>query len=58
MIKSLLYYLPLVAAYLIYSAKNKGFHTELSQGKLILAVVFIVVPAIYWVVDRIRGDRR
>lgn len=53
-----IYYLLFIAGYLLYSANQKGLHTELSQGKLLLALLFIVIPVVYWIVDKMRGDRR
>ncbi len=53
-----IYYLLFLAAYLLYSANQRGLHSELSQGKLLLALLFVVIPVIYWIVDKVRGDRR
>ena len=53
-----IYFLAFVAAYLLYSAKQKGFHSDVSQVKVILAIVFLIIPAAYWLYDRIKGDRR
>lgn len=53
-----IYYLLFLAAYLLYSANQRGLHSELSQGKLLLALLFVVIPVVYWIVDKIRGDRR
>lgn len=53
-----LYYLFFVAAFLIYSARNGGFYSELSQWKLIFAAIFIIIPIGYWVYDRFRDHRK
>lgn len=53
-----LYFLVLVAAYLIYNAKKSGFSGDIAHGQLILAVVFILISAIYWLYDTFKGDRR
>lgn len=53
-----LYFLPFISVFLLYSANKHGMHSDLSQWKLLLALVFIIIPAVYWVYDKIWGNRR
>lgn len=53
-----LYFLFFIAAFLIFSAQQGGLGSELSKWKLIIAAIFIIIPIIYTVYDRLRDHRK
>lgn len=53
-----IYYLAFIGIYFFYTAYRGGLYSDLSKWKILAGIIFLLIPAIYWIYDRAKGKRR